>query len=345
MSLNRRHFLGTAAMAVVAAPRAFGSLGKLMARTALRLFDEGELPSFAGANGWLNSPPLTPAALRGKVVLVDFWTYTCVNWLRTLPYVRAWSEKYKNMGLVVIGVHTPEFPFEHDVDNIRRAAKAMRIEYPIAIDSDYAIWNAFNNQYWPALYFADAQGRIRHHEFGEGRYDQSEMIIQGLLRDTGISGIGDDLVSPEPRGLEVAADWATLKSPENYTGTQQAQGLVSRTGIPAQLSLNHWALAGDWTITDRAAVANAAGAMLAYRFHARDLNCVIAPTKPARIRVRIDGQPHGAAHGTDADEQGNATLTEQRTYQLIRQSRPITDRTCTIEFLDPGTEVYCFTFG
>ena len=333
----------------------FGSLGKLMARTALQLSNEGQLPTFNGANGWLNSPPLTPAALRGKVVLVNFWTYTCINWLRTLPYVRAWSEKYKNRGLVVIGVHTPEFPFEKNVDNVRRAAKAMRVDYPIAIDSDYAIWRAFNNEYWPALYFADAQGRIRHHEFGEGRYDQSEMILQGLLRDAGVTGIGDDLVSPDARGIEVAADWATLKSPENYVGYQQGQGFASADGaaydkrrnyaIPGQLALNHWALSGDWTITARTAVPNEAGGTLAYRFHARDLHCVIAPQAPTRIRVRIDGQPPGAAHGGDIDEQGNATLTEQRTYQLIRQSPPITDRTCTIEFLDPGVEVYCFTFG
>lgn len=348
---DRRQFLGTAAM--TAAGAQFGVLGRLMARTALQLSIEREMPPFNGANGWLNSTPLTPAALRGKVVLVDFWTYTCVNWLRTLPYVRAWSEKYRSMGLVVIGVHTPEFPFEKNVDNIRRAAKAMRVDYPIAVDSDYAIWRAFNNEYWPALYFVDAQGRIRHHEFGEGRYDQSEMILQALLRDAGAGAIGDELVTPDAHGLEVAADWATLKSPESYTGYQQAAGFASQAAydrphayaIPGRLGLNQWALSGNWTITARAAVPNESGATLAYRFHARDLNCVVAPAKPARIRVRIDGQPPGASHGTDADEQGNATLTEQRTYQLIRQTRPIADRTCTIEFLDPGSEVYCFTFG
>ena len=328
-------------------------LRKLIARTALRLSIEGEMPSFAGANGWLNSPPLTPAGLRGKVVLVDFWTYTCVNWLRTLPYVRAWNEKYKNMGLVVIGVHTPEFEFEKNVDNMRRAAAAMAVHYPIAIDNDYAVWRAFNNNYWPALYFVDAQGHIRHHEFGEGRYDQSEMIIQGMLREAGVTGIHDELVAPDARGLEVAADWATLKSPESYTGYEQAEGFASRAEydkrhrytIPS-LALNHWGLSGDWTITARKAIANESGVTLAYRFHARDLNCVIAPPpKPARIRVRIDGQPPGAAHGTDVDADGNGTLSEPRTYQLIRQSHPITDRTCTIEFLDAGTEVYCFTFG
>lgn len=333
-----------------------GAIEKLTARTSLRLFSEGEMPSFHGANGWLNSPALTPAALRGKVVLVDFWTYTCVNWLRTLPYVRAWSEKYRNRGLVVIGVHTPEFPFERNVDNVRRAAKAMRVEYPIAIDSDYAIWRAFKNEYWPALYFVDPHGRIRHHEFGEGRYDQSEMVIQALLRDAGADGIGDELVSPDARGLEMAADWATLKSPENYTGYQQAEGFVSPGGaardtphsyaVPSQLALNHWALSGNWTITARAAVPNQDGGTLAYRFHARDLNCVVAPPQsPVRIRVRIDGQPPRTARGSDVDEGGNATLTEQRTYQLLRQQHPVMDRTCTIEFLDRGAEVYCFTFG
>jgi thiol-disulfide isomerase/thioredoxin len=354
---DRRRFLGTAAISVIGARSGvFSSLGKLMARTALQLSIEGEMPAFNGANGWLNSPPLTPAGLRGKVVLVDFWTYTCVNWLRTLPYVRAWSEKYKDMGLIVIGVHTPEFPFEKNVDNVRRAAKAMRVDYPIAIDSDYAVWRAFNNEYWPALYFVDAQGRIRHHEFGEGRYDQSEMIIQALLRDAGADGIGDELVSVDARGLEVPADWASLKSPENYTGYQQGENFASPGGavfdkrrahsVPAQLALNHWALSGDWTITARTAVPNEAGGALAYRFHARDLNAVMAPPRTlARIRVRIDGQAPGAAHGTDVDEQGNATIAAARTYQLIRQPQPITDRTCTIEFLDPGVEVYAFTFG
>jgi hypothetical protein len=253
-------------------------------------------------------------------------------------------------------VHTPEFTFEKNVDNVRRAVKAMRVAYPIAIDSDYATWRAFNNQYWPALYFVDAHGRIRHHEFGEGRYDQSEMILQALLRDAGVSGISDELVSIDARGLEVAADWAALKSPENYTGYQQAEGFASPGGAsrdrpraytaPAQLTLNQWALSGDWTITARTAVPNHSGGMLAYRFHARDLNCVVAPGRsPARIRVRLDGQPPDTAHGSDTDEQGNAALTEQRTYQLIRQQHPITERTCTIEFLDSGAEVYCFTFG
>ena len=346
-------------MSVVAARTGvLGSLGKRMARTALQLFTEGELPSFAGANGWLNSQPLTPAGLRGKVVLVDFWTYTCINWLRTLPYVRAWSEKYKNQGLVVIGVHTPEFPFEHNVDSVRRAAKDMRVDYPIAIDSDYAIWRAFNNEYWPALYFVDAQGRIRHHEFGEGNYEQSEMIIQALLRDAGVTGLGDVLVSVDPRGAEVPADWASLKSPENYVGYQRTENFASPGGaaldqrrtyaVPAQLALNHWALSGDWTIGKQATALNTAGGRIAYRFHARDLHLVMGPAArgtTVRMRVRIDGQPPGASHGADVDDQGEGKVSEQRLHQLIRQPKPIVDRTFEIEFLDPGLEAFAFTFG
>ena len=335
-------------MSVVAARSGvLGSLGKRMARTALQLFTEGELPSFAGANGWLNSQPLTPAGLRGKVVLVDFWTYTCINWLRTLPYLRAWSEKYKNHGLVVIGVHTPEFPFEHNVDNVRRAAKDMRVDYPIAIDSDYAIWRAFNNEYWPALYFVDAQGRIRHHEFGEGNYEQSEMIIQALLRDAGVTGLGDELVSVDARGAEVPADWASLKSPENYLGSDRTENFESG-GVPARLQLNHWALSGDWTIGKQAIALKTAGGRIAYRFHARDLHLVMGPAArrtTVRMRVRIDGQPPGASHGVDADDQGDGKVSEQRLHQLIRQPKPIIDRTFEIEFLDPGVEAFAFTFG
>jgi len=334
-------------MSVVAARSGvLGSLGKRMARKALQLFTEGELPSFAGANGWLNSQPLTPAGLRGKVVLVDFWTYTCINWLRTLPYLRAWSEKYKNHGLVVIGVHTPEFPFEHNVDNVRRAAKDMRVDYPIAIDSDYAIWRAFNNEYWPALYFVDAQGRIRHHEFGEGNYEQSEMIIQALLRDAGVAGLGDELVSVDARGAEVPADWASLKSPENYVGSARTENFESRPS--ANLRLNHWGLSGDWTIGPHAIVLNKPNGRIAYRFHARDLHLVMGPAArgtTVRMRVRIDGQPPGASHGVDADDQGDGKVSEQRLHQLIRQPKPIIDRTFEIEFLDPGVEAFAFTFG
>src|SRR5437660_6689140 len=308
---------------------------------AVRLPIESELPSLGGATEWLNSPPLTAAGLRGKVVLIDVWTYTCINWLRTLPYVRAWSEKYKNEGLVVIGVHTPEFPFEHNVDNVRRAAKDMRVDYPIAIDSDYAIWRAFNNEYWPALYFVDAQGRIRHHEFGEGNYEQSEMIIQALLRDAGVTDIRDDLVSVDARGAEVPADWASLKSPENYVGSARTENFESRHSV--NLRLNHWGLSGDWTIGPHAIVLNKPNGRIAYRFHARDLHLVMGPAArgtTVRMRVRIDGQPPGASHGADVDEQGHGTVTDQRLYQLIRQPKPIVDRQFEIALLDAGVEAF-----
>ena len=325
---------------------------------SVRLPVEGELPDLDGATGWLNSPPLTPAGLRGKVVLVDFWTYTCVNWLRQLPYVRAWAGKYAGQGLVVIGVHTPEFSFEHNVDNIRRAAQDMGVSYPIAIDNDYAVWRAFANNYWPALYFADAQGNIRHHHFGEGEYQQSEMVIQRLLAEAGSGATGQGLVSVEAPGLEAAADWASLRSPENYTGYGRTEGFASPGGavagrphaytIPARLGLNQWALSGDWTMEEEATTLNAANGQIACRFHGRDLNLVMgpaAPGTPLRFRVGLDGQPPGEANGTDTDADGNGTLSQQRVYQLIRQRGPITERTCEITFPDPGAQAYCFTFG
>src|SRR5256884_8784120 len=253
---GRRGFVGAAAAALGAARLGvIGSAIKQMACAALTERDEGVLPSLGGATEWLNSPPLTPAGLRGKVVLIDVWTYTCINWLRTLPYVRAWAEKYKKQGLVVIGVQSPEFPFEKHVDNVRRAAKEMRVDYPIAIDSDFAIWRALKNEYWPALYIVDAQGRVRHHQFGEGEYEQSERIIQQLLSEAGTGGIGHDLVSVAARGAEVAADWSSLKSPENYVGYERTENFSSRGGavldkpnvyaVPARLKLNNWALSGD----------------------------------------------------------------------------------------------------
>jgi thiol-disulfide isomerase/thioredoxin len=326
--------------------------------TLARLPVEGEIPSLAGATGWLNSPPLTPAALRGKVVLIDVWTYTCINWLRTLPYVRAWAEKYKNQGLVVIGVHAPEFEFEKNLDNVRRAAKGMRVDYPIAIDSDHAIWRALHNQYWPALYVVDAQGRIRHHHFGEGEYERSERVIQQLLSEAGTGVTGHELVSVEPQGVEVAADWSNFKSPENYVGYERTENFASPGGAipdkrrvyaaPAKLRLNHWALSGDWTMEKQATVLNKPNGRIAYRFHARDLHLVMGPTArgtAVRFRVLIDGQPPGAAHGVDVDDQGNGTANEQRMYQLIRQPKPIVDRQFEIEFLDPGIEAFAFTFG
>jgi thiol-disulfide isomerase/thioredoxin len=321
------------------------------------LSDEGHLPGFDGATAWLNSPPLTAAGLRGKVVLVDFWTYTCINWLRTLAYVRAWAEKYNDEGLVVVGVHTPEFPFEQDEDNVREAAKDLTVEYPIALDSDYAVWRAFSNQYWPAVYIADAQGRIRYHHFGEGAYMECERVIQQLLREAGRDGIGDDLVSIVPDGFEAQADWTNLTSAETYLGYEQAQNFASpgaeldepRTYVvPDPLRLNHWALSGDWTIERRASVLNEPDGRIAFRFHARDVHLVMGP--PARgttvpFRVLVDGEPPGGDHGLDVDEQGHGTLSQQRLHQLIRQRGSITDRTFEIAFLAPGAEAYAFTFG
>src|SRR6202521_3865942 len=288
--------------------------------TTVKLPIEGELPSLGGATEWLNSPPLTAASLRGKVVLIDVWTYTCINWLRTLPYVRAWAEKYRSQGLVVIGVHAPEFAFEKNIDNVRRAAKDMRVDYPIAIDNDFAIWCALKNEYWPALYIVDAQGHIRHHHFGEGEYEQSERVIQQLLSETRIGGIGRDLVSVDARGAEAAADWGSLKSSENYVGYERTENFASPGGAvldkrrvyaaPAKLKLNQWALSGDWTVEKQVTVLNKANGRIAYRFHARDLHLVMGPAArgtSVRFRVLIDGQPPGAARGIDVDDQGNGT--------------------------------------
>jgi thiol-disulfide isomerase/thioredoxin len=325
---------------------------------ALPWMNEGDLPSLSGATGWLNSKPLTQADLRGKVVLVDFWTYTCVNWRRTLPYVRAWAEKYGVHGLVVIGVHTPEFSFEHIVDNIRWALKDMRISYPIAIDSDYGIWRAFNNEYWPASYFIDAKGHIRHHQFGEGDYQQCEMVIQQLLSETGIHEFERTPVSVAAIGTEVAADLDNLRSPETYLGHEQTQNFASSHGAawskphayesPVRLGLNFWALAGNWTAGKEAVVLNESNGRIAYRFHARDLNLVMGPKvrgSSVRFRVLLDGQPPTLAHGADIDGQGKGTVVEQRLYQLIRQPAPISDRRFEIEFLDAAVEAFDFTFG
>lgn len=319
---------------------------------------DGALSSLSSATEWLNSPPLTPASLRGKVVLIDVWTYTCINWLRTLSYVRAWAEKYKDHGLVVIGVHAPEFPFERNLDNVRRSVQAMGLTYPIAVDNDFAIWRAFKNQYWPALYFVDAQGRTRHHHFGEGSYDESEKFIQKLLTEAGATGIGQELVSVDPRGVEAAADWESLRSPETYLGQERTErfaspgaAVLAKSSVyaaPAQLRLNHWALAGDWTMNKGAALLNKSSGRIAYRFHARDVHLVMGPAAPGtavRFRVRLDGQAPGAAHGIDIDDQGIGTVSEQRLYQLIRQAKPIADRLFEIEFLDPGVEAFAFTFG
>jgi thiol-disulfide isomerase/thioredoxin len=319
---------------------------------------EGYLPGFDGATGWLNTPPLTVEDLRGKVVLVDFWTYTCINWLRTLAYVRAWAEKYRDRGLVVVGVHTPEFPFEQNVDNVRQAANDMNVSYAIALDSDYEVWRAFSNRYWPATYIADAKGRIRHHQFGEGGYDDCERGIHQLLREAGAEGIADDLVALTPDGFEAQADWTNLRSPETYLGYSQGQNFASRGGAeigvantyvaPEMLMLNQWALSGDWTIESRASVLDGAEGRIAYRFHARDVNLVLrSRTQGATVpfRVLLDGAPPTAAHGLDVDEDGHGTLVQPRLYQLVRQQGSITDRTFEITFLAPGVEAYVFTFG
>lgn len=320
---------------------------------------EGTLPSLAGATGWLNSPPLDAQALRGKVVLVDFWTYSCINCLRAMPYVSEWAERYRDHGLVVIGVHAPEFAFERSLANVQRAVKDLKVTYPVAIDNDYAIWRGFNNKYWPAHYFIDAQGRIRAHHFGEGNYAQSEQIIRQLLREAGNALPGDDApVAMTLEGVARQADMVNLKSPETYLGHARAENFASPGGqrqeqpadytVPATLQHNQWALAGHWTVGNEAARLETGGGRIAFRFHARDLHLVLAPGedgKPVRFRVRIDGQAPGAAAGGDVSADGDGHVDENRLYQLIRQSGAVQERTFEIEFLDPGVRAYAFTFG
>jgi thiol-disulfide isomerase/thioredoxin len=318
---------------------------------------EGILPPFEGANGWLNSEPLTPGGLRGHVVVVQFWTYTCINWLRTQAYFRAWSQRYRDQGLVAIGVHTPEFQFEHDLDNVRWAVQARRIDYPVAIDNDYGVWQAFANNYWPALYFVDAQGRIRHHRFGEGDYERSEMVIRQLLAEAGVD-LPQGLAVVEAAGDEAQADWEDLGSPETYLGYDQTSGFEAPDGkvfdkphsyaAPTRLRLNHWGLSGNWTFRSDASALNNPQGRIVFQFHARDVNLVMGPAKKGtsvRFRVLLDGQSAGTAHGVDVDEKGDGLVEQQRMYQLVRQEQPISDRRFEIEFLDPGVEAFCFTFG
>jgi thiol-disulfide isomerase/thioredoxin len=348
---NRRRFLGRATMAMAAAQ--FGILDKATAR-------EGASREFAAlgrATGWLNSPPLSAASLSGKVVLVQFGTYTCINWLRTLPYIRGWSKKY-SQSLTVIGVHTPEFEFEKNLDNVHRAVGQLKIGYPIVVDNDYAIWRAFNNKYWPALYFIDARGRVRQHHFGEGEYDQSEKGIQQLLAEAGAREDDQAAVPVPVTGFELPGDWRNLKSPETYLGFDRMENFSSPDGAglgrrrvyaaPKRLGLNQWALVGDWTMTNQATVLNTAGGRIVYRGHARDVHLVMGPVSresPVRFRVSMDGQPPGPAHGLDVDDSGNGTVVEQRLHQLLRQPGPIIDRTFEIEFLAAGVEAFAFTFG
>jgi len=328
------------------------------ANTSRTLPVEGSLPDLSGAVKWLNSPPLSAAELKGKVVLVDFWTYSCINCLRSLPYVNAWAKKYHDQGLVVIGVHAPEFAFERDPDNVAKATRDLGINYPVALDNDYAIWRGFNNQYWPAHYFIDAQGNIRYHHFGEGNYAESEQVIQQLLAEAGHKDVARDMVTADAQGVQKAADDAEVGSPETYLGYERAENFAS-TGnevankpqsyiAPTHPALNQWGLGGKWTAqSERVTLENTPGHIV-YRFHARDLHLVLGPGpdgKPVRFKVSIDGAAPGESHGTDVAPNGDGTVTEQRLYQLVRQSGPVADRTFSIEFLDSGVQAYAFTFG
>jgi thiol-disulfide isomerase/thioredoxin len=319
---------------------------------------ERAMPSLTGATGWINSQPLSASDLNGKVVVVQFWTYSCINWLRTVPYIRAWQQKYRGDGLIVIGVHSPEFEFEQDVARVRRATSSLAIDYPVAVDSRHAVWNAFRNNYWPALYVIDSRGRIRHQRFGEGGYAESEQVIQKLLREAGRRDIPHDLVSVMGRGVEEAADWRDLRSPETYLGHARAERFVAPVplapssrkdqGVLPQLGLNRWSLSGDWVVGKEAVLLNSAGGRIAVRFHARDLHMVMGTGvigRSLRFRVLIDGSAPGSSHGTDVDEHGIGMLSDHRLYQLIRQTGTIEDHVFEIEFLDSGAEAYSFTFG
>jgi cytochrome c biogenesis protein CcdA/thiol-disulfide isomerase/thioredoxin len=343
-------------MAMNGAPAAMMKAAKAPAPEALPV--EGSLPSLAGAVQWLNSAPLTAEQLKGKVVLVDFWTYSCINCLRSIPYVRAWADKYKDQGLVVIGVHAPEFAFEKNIYNVDQAVAKLGIDYPVAVDNDYAIWRAFNNEYWPADYFIDAQGRIRHHFFGEGDYAESEKAIQQLLAEAGKGTMATDIVSVDATGAEAASDAADVQSPETYIGFARSENFASPGGAigdkphdyaTGDLSqLNDWGLSGDWTIGGQSASLNKTDGAISFRFHARDLHLVLGPSaggKPVRFRVTIDGAAPGESHGADVNADGEGVVIDHRLYQLVRQSGPIKDRTFTIQFLDPDVQAYAFTFG
>jgi hypothetical protein len=317
----------------------------------MTLFERVHMPSFAGATEWLNSEPLGPTELRGHVVAVNFWTWTCINWLRQEPYVRAWSQAYRDDGLIVIGVHTPEFSFEHEIDGVHRAVDVRAIDYAVAVDNDYEIWNAFANQAWPALYFVDREGHVVDRHYGEGRYEKSERLIQKLL------AVERDPVAVEGFGDEAEADWDNLGTPETYLGYWRSAHFASRGDaaydqprtyeIPERLRLNQWALAGDWTIAAENVVLDRAGGAIAFRFHARDAHLVLdrGSREPIPFRVRLDGRAPGADHGVDIDEGGNGTLRDGRMYQLIRQRDAVGDKTLEITFLEPDAAAYSFTFG
>ncbi|MDE1992410.1 MAG: redoxin family protein [Rhizobiaceae bacterium] len=345
---NQAMMSGTNAMMMQAKPQT---------AAADQLPVEMTTPNFDGAVQWLNSPPLTAESLKGKVVLVDFWTYSCINCLRAIPYVRAWAEKYKDQGLVVIGVHSPEFAFEKNVDNVKKAIGELKINYPVAVDNNYAIWRAFDNEYWPAHYFIDAQGRVRHHHFGEGSYDESEHVIQQLLAEAGKTNVSSDVVDVKATGAEAASDEADVKSPETYVGYMRAENFLAGdnavndapyTYTAATPRLNEWGLTGNWTVGAQQASLNASDGSIYYRFHARDLHLVLGPGadgKPVRFQVTVDGKAPGDSHGVDTDADGNGTVTGQRLYQLVRQSGPVADHTFEIKFLDPSVQAFAFTFG
>jgi cytochrome c biogenesis protein CcdA/thiol-disulfide isomerase/thioredoxin len=350
-----------AAPAPLAGPAAAPGMMRASTAAAAALPVEGKLPSLAGAVEWINSPPLTAEALRGKVVLVDVWTYSCINCLRTLPYVKAWAQKYRDQGLVVIGVHAPEFAFERNIDNVKKATRDLGIDYPVAIDNNYAIWRALDNQYWPAHYFVDAQGQIRYHHFGEGNYAESEKVIQQLLAEAGHAGaatVAPGLANGRAQGVQAAADMADVRSPETYLGYERAENFASPGGeardrvrdyaAPRQLAVNDWGLSGAWRVGGERATLAANSGRIVYRFHARDLHLVLGPSpdgKPVHFRVSIDGAAPGDAHGSDIAADGTGTVTEERLYQLVRQSGAIEDHTFSIEFLDAGVAAYAFTFG
>jgi thiol-disulfide isomerase/thioredoxin len=352
---HRRRFLGAAAMTLVSAK--LGILTASTDRPRNPLADEGPMPDLGGAIGWLNSAPLNRKSLRGNVVLVDFWTYTCINSLRPLPYVKSWAAKYKDAGLVVIGAHTPEFSFEHERLNVENAARDLKVTYPVAIDSNYAVWQAFNNQYWPAQYFIDGKGRIRYHHFGEGEYAECERVIQELLKENGATGLDGSTVSVSADGVE-AAPGGDERSPETYVGYRQAERFASPGHFsqdsrktytpPARPSLNQWGLSGAWTVGEESAVLQAAPGKIVFRFHSRDLHMVLGPTKngePVRFNVKLDGSAPGADCGSDSSADGAGEVREPRLYQLIRQKVQIDDRTFEIEFLDAGAQAFAFTFG
>jgi hypothetical protein len=349
LNLNRRTFIGGALLTLSSANLPFAKAGPP---------GEGSFPSLAGASAWIDSPALTPATLRGRVVLVHFGTYSCINWLRSLPWVRAWAERYRDRGLEVIGVHSPEFEFEKDIGNVRRALRDLRVGYPVAIDNEHEIWRAFDNRYWPATYLIDAEGRIRHRQFGEAGSEQSERILRQLISEAGRDAPEGALTAPTPGAVEAAADWDNLKSPETYLGYEQTRNFASPGGgarnmrrvytSPGRLRLNHWALSGDWTLKKNSVLLNKPGGRIAFRFHARDLHLVMGPAERGAalpFRVRIDREPPGSARGIDTDADGLGIASWPRLHQLIRQAGPIRDRQFEIEFPDAGVEAFSFTFG